>query len=88
MSSGSPIAICAERRDEPETTTLPIMLQISRTSIERSFFPILLSKTLQISATPSTKAPEPDAVPPKVFNGDPNSRIKSVEYVKCFPVTK
>ena len=87
-SSGSPIAICAERRDEPDTTILPMMLQISRTSIERSFLPTRLLSTLQISAIPSTKAPGPDAVPPKVFNGAPNSLIRIVEYVKDFPVTK
>jgi len=87
-SSGSPIAICAERREEPETTMRPMMLQISRTSIERSFLPSRFCITLQMSAIPSMSAPGPDAVPPNVFNGAPYSRIRIVEYEKDLPVSK
>ena len=64
------------------------MLQMSSTSIERSFFPVLSLNIEQISLIPSTKAPGPDAVPPNVFTGAPNSRTKIVEYVKDLPVTK
>ena len=46
------------------------------------------SRTLQMSATPSIRAPGPDAVPPKVFKGAPYSRIRIVEYAKDLPVSK
>ena len=85
-SSGSPIAICAERRLEPDTTIRPMMLQMSSTSMDRNFLPARASITLQMSSTPSISAPGPEAVPPNVFNGAPNSRIKMVEYENDLPV--
>ena len=88
MSSGSPIAICAERRDEPETTIRPMMLQMSSTSTERSFLPSRFCITFEMSAIPSMSAPGPDAVPPNVLSGAPNSRMRIVEYEKDLPVSK
>ena len=65
-----------------------MMLQMSRTSIERSFFPSRASMTWHMSVIPSTSAPGPLAVPPNVFRGAPNSRIRIVEYENDLPVSK
>jgi len=78
ISSGSPRAISADLRTLPATTTLPIILQISNTSIDRSFLPSLSFNTLQIFSIPSTRIAGPLAFPPKPLIFSPEPLIKIV----------
>ena len=66
-------------RTFPATTTLPMMLQISSTSILRSFLPSLCLKIPVIFSMPLTKIAGPLAFPPNPLINSPAPRTKIVE---------